>query len=443
MRKTLETLDQVKHTSKAKLALPNPVLYIIVNGRPTKSKVVWRTLVDVNAVKTAIKRLREINWLYREVHDESVDEAAKQVIEVTKNTSSTMLEKASDNDIAGFQAFTIRNLDNKLSTDSDTEQYKVLSVKEDALDNRQQYLDVMCFPVLFPTGKFGEHHPREVKLSHSEYIKSRLLNRDSRFRKDPQYVFYLLWQKELRELSAGVYNLLKCTRSQPMSVSSLLNRVEASDEKLEANLCTMLQSVRGTKQYWFLRQSELRCMIREWGSPTLFLTFSCAEYESPDITNYLRKVNNVPSSYNIGRLCTEDPISVSSKFSLKFHAFFRTVLMKGDVLGKVDHFYWKKEYQARGAPHYHVLLWIRDAPVIGVDDPEKVLGWIQEKITCHIPDKESNPELHWLVTRYQMHKCSAYCKRKRKCGRSTFITRCRFGFPRQACEIPKLNSVQR
>ena len=119
MRKTLETLDQVKHTSDAKLALPNPELYIIVNGRPTKSKVVWRTLVDVNAVKTAIKRLREINWLYREVHDESVDEAAKQVIEVTKNTSSTMLEKASDNDIAGFQAFTIRNLDNKLSTDSD------------------------------------------------------------------------------------------------------------------------------------------------------------------------------------------------------------------------------------------------------------------------------------------------------------------------------------
>ncbi len=48
---------------------------------------------------------------------------------------------------------------------------------------------------------------------------------------------------------------------------------------------------------------------------------------------------------------------------LKFHAFFRTVILKGEVLGKVDHFYWKKEYQARGAPHFHVLLWIRDAPV--------------------------------------------------------------------------------
>ena len=107
LRKTLETLDQVKHTSDAKLALPNPELYIIVNGRPTKSKVVWRTLVDVNAVKTAIKRLREINWLYREVHDESVDEAAKQVIEVTKNTSSTMLEKASDNDLRDQQLWKV------------------------------------------------------------------------------------------------------------------------------------------------------------------------------------------------------------------------------------------------------------------------------------------------------------------------------------------------
>ena len=99
--------------------------------------------------------------------------------------------------------------------------------------------------------------------------------------------------------------------------------------------------------------------------------------------------------------------------------------MKGEVLGKVEHFYWKKEYQARGAPHYHVLLWIGDAPVIGRDDPEKVLAWIQER-----------------VTRYQTHKCSAYCKQRQKCASNMFVTRCRFGFPRQVCENAKLNSVQ-
>ena len=52
--------------------------------------------------------------------DDSIDEVAKKVIEVTNDTTSTMLEKPTDDNIAGFQTFTIRNLDNKLSTVSDT-----------------------------------------------------------------------------------------------------------------------------------------------------------------------------------------------------------------------------------------------------------------------------------------------------------------------------------
>jgi len=100
-----------------------------------------------------------------------------------------MLKKGSENEIAGFQSFTIRNLENKLASESDIEPYKVLSVKEDPLDNQQQYLDVMCFPVLLQTGEFGEYH-LGAKLSNSEYIKSRLLNKVSRFRKYPQYVHH-------------------------------------------------------------------------------------------------------------------------------------------------------------------------------------------------------------------------------------------------------------
>ena len=53
-------------------------------------------------------------------------------------------------------------------------------------------------------------------------------------------------------------SLLKTTRQQSVSVSMLLDQVNTSDEHLEAHLCTMFQSVRGTKQYWFLRHSELK-----------------------------------------------------------------------------------------------------------------------------------------------------------------------------------------
>ena len=52
--------------------------------------------------------------MYVDVDDTSVDEAVRKVIEVMGNASSTMLEKASVDDIKGFQAFTVRNLD-KLS----------------------------------------------------------------------------------------------------------------------------------------------------------------------------------------------------------------------------------------------------------------------------------------------------------------------------------------
>ena len=247
----------------------------------------------------------------------------------------------------------------------------------------------------------------------------------------------------MRKVLTGIYNLLKMNKSKAMSVEQLLSKVQSSDEQLESNLCTMFQTVCGTKQFWYTRKSELKCMLREYGLPTLFVTFSCAEYESADIARYLKKVNKVSENYPIGKLCTEDPISVSRKFSLKFRAFFHTVILNGAVLGQVSHYYWKKEYQCRGAPHYHALLWIRDAPVAGEDDPKKVLSFIQERISCSIPNKDKNPELHHLVTRYQLHRCNAYCKRRRKCGHNTYITRCRFNFPRPVCEEAQLYDCEK
>ena len=47
---------------------------ILVNGKPTSSKVVWCSLVNVDHVKMAVQKLRKINWLYSEVYDDSVDE---------------------------------------------------------------------------------------------------------------------------------------------------------------------------------------------------------------------------------------------------------------------------------------------------------------------------------------------------------------------------------
>ena len=76
----------------------------------------WRSLVEVNNVKDAVTKCKEINWLYKEVDDSLLYESSKEVIEVVTKTSSTMLEKATVIDVAEFQYCTIRKADNKLST---------------------------------------------------------------------------------------------------------------------------------------------------------------------------------------------------------------------------------------------------------------------------------------------------------------------------------------
>ena len=116
LEKTMETLNEVGIDSNH---LPDPELYIIINGQPTKSNNVWRSLVDVNKIKAALRKLKEINWLYSSVDDDSIDESSRNVIQVVSNTTCKMLEKANDQDLEGLSAYTIRNLDSKIVTGSD------------------------------------------------------------------------------------------------------------------------------------------------------------------------------------------------------------------------------------------------------------------------------------------------------------------------------------
>ena len=69
---------------------------------------------------------------------------------------------------------------------------------------------------------------------------------------------------------------MKGTGQRALPVGNLMDRVSNSEENVESNLSTVFQSVHGSKPYWYLRYSEVMCMVREYGSPTLFLTLSCA-----------------------------------------------------------------------------------------------------------------------------------------------------------------------
>ena len=80
--------------------LPDPKLYIIVDGQPTKDKVVWQGLVDVDNVKRAAELLRDRNWLYKTV----LMKLQKKAVEVVSTATSPMLERASEDDVHDLQS---------------------------------------------------------------------------------------------------------------------------------------------------------------------------------------------------------------------------------------------------------------------------------------------------------------------------------------------------
>lgn len=78
------------------------------------------------------------------------------------DTSSKMLEKVSADDVSLYQSYTLRRIDEKQTTMHDTEHYKLNNVNENAMSNKFRYLDVLCFPTFFPSGKFGEIHSHKT-----------------------------------------------------------------------------------------------------------------------------------------------------------------------------------------------------------------------------------------------------------------------------------------
>ena len=240
--------------------------------------------------------------------------------------------------------------------------------------------------------------------------------------------------------------MLRTVSGRQLTAQSLLDRLKSRDGEVSGKLFAMMANIRGTTEYFSKLAMDIKWMIRHLGPPTLFITVSIAEWYSEPLLDYLRTVNknkhNNINNMTAAELCAMDPVSVNIHFHKKWHAIFnkliksKTTPIFGEVL---DHF-WRIEYQSRGAPHFHCLLWIKNAAILGRDSAEDVKKYIDSIITASKPDKDSSPTLHDLVTRFQTHKCNKYClKSYRRNGQ--FYKKCRFSFPRAVRSETQLNNV--
>lgn len=116
-------------------------------------------------------------------------------------------------------------------------------------------------------------------------------------------------------------------------------------------------------------------------------------------------------------LIKSDHVTCARYFDDKFQIFVSHVL-KHELkpIGEIVDFFFRVEFQQRGSPHVHMLIWIKNSPVYDSTNEDDVGVFIDKYITCS--KSGGRPEL----INYQTQRHARTCRKK---GRAI----CRFNFP--------------
>ena len=180
-------------------------------------------------------------------------------------------------------------------------------------------------------------------------------------------------------------------------------------------------------------------MIRQLGSASLFCSFSSAETQWTHLLRILGKLvdNKTYTDTELenlnweekSRLIQSDPVTCARHFDYQVHKFLQNFLLSSAApLGKIADWFYRVEYQQRGSPHIHMLIWLENAPTFGEDSDCDVVSFIDTIITCEKPTE--NPDLLALVNR-QVHRHSHTCRKKSK-------SVCRFNYPQPPMRSTKI-----
>ena len=108
------------------------------------------------------------------------------------------------------------------------------------------------------------------------------------------------------------------------------------------------------------------------------------------------------------KLVQKDPVTCSRYFDHRVQEFLNTVLKSSCVpIGKVLDYSYRVEFQQRGSPHIHMLVWIENAPKLETNSEEEIVQFVDQYLTCNT-DNEKTAYLVGL----QSHKHSRTCRKR-------------------------------
>ena len=170
-----------------------------------------------------------------------------------------------------------------------------------------------------------------------------------------------------------------------------------------------MRTVRSSPSYWQWKKLEMNAMIRQLGCASFFITLSPNEINWPELLVLLVKVleHKTISEEDAMKLTKDEKIKLISRDPFTTARYFENRI--GSLLkymnapqgsfadNPIRDYFWRIEFNKRGAPHVHMLVWNQDAPIYdaqmekGFDKDQltaECIQFIDKYITCHRPDDD-------------------------------------------------------
>ena len=138
----------------------------------------------------------------------------------------------------------------------------------------------------------------------------------------------------------------------------------------------------GSPRYMHEKTQDGMKYVQTFGRPTLFVTFTCNP-KWKEITE-----NVIP-----GQKAEHRHDIVARVFNQKLNRLM-DLFTKRRIYGDVQAYMYSIEWQKRGLPHAHILLWLKDK--IHASDIDKL-------ISAELPDPEKDRILYDIVTKHMVH----------------------------------------
>ena len=203
---------------------------------------------------------------------------------------------------------------------------------------------------------------RSSNIGFANYVKSRLLSADPKFREDPYYIFFLLLVKEMVEMLRSESTFYR--KAGKTSGLTLQAVKEISPEFMVRynTAFTAFKHLRGTSMYFQAVKKNLMAFIRQKGPPTLFVTLSSAEFQWDEMIQRIYETTTrtkvtldfIKSQDNAwkNKLVSENVVQSSMHFSKRVSKLISLLTKDSpfchdDVMYLVSDYFYRIEFQVR------------------------------------------------------------------------------------------------